>query len=210
MGLYIDIMDENDNFDKIQKIISSDIVANTNAMDTNIMDDNNETEITEHTETMEWLNDANFFTQFDWLTGENVSSSEKMALLLHWCEVFGGDSLTEAANTKEEMKNIYLYYVALEDDNMFLHADFYMESDAVIAKCADKYDFVKQHRPIKVVYNMIVTDLHSINAHVKMFVYMFGMDTVRGGSYTDVELSDETKNFIMLEKPITQIEYFSA
>ena len=39
MGLYIDIMDENDNFDKIQKIISSDIVANTNAMDTNIMDD---------------------------------------------------------------------------------------------------------------------------------------------------------------------------
>jgi len=197
--------------DKIDKIIHSDIVANSNALDKNILDDDdkNGNEIEEFTETLDWLNDENFFSQFEWLAGENVSTSEKMVLFIHWCDVFGSNSLIEEPNTKNEMKNIYMYYIALEDDKLFLHTDFYMDSSAVIKKCTEKYEFVKHNSPLKVVYNMIVTDLHSIDAHVKMFMYMFGLDTVRGGSYTNMELSAETNEFIMREKAITQIEYFS-
>ena len=36
-----------------------------------------------------------------------------------------------------------MYFISLEDDNMFLHTDFKKDYDEVITDCIKKYDYVK-------------------------------------------------------------------
>ena len=104
---------------------------------------------------------------------------------------------------------LYMYYISLEDEHLFLHTDFKKDYNKVIEECLAKYDYVKLHKPQKVVFVMEIHDFYDVDKYVKMFMHMFGIEKTRGGSYTDIVLKDAFLETIEHEKGITQLEYYT-
>lgn len=170
--------------------------------------------------------DDAFFNKFDWLKEKEAKKREKeqyselsidklklkAELLKEICKLLENeliDMKKEPCITQNKDENrLYLYFISLENEKMFLHTDFKKDYDVVLRECAEKFDFVKLHAPRKVVYTMIVDDLYDIDKHVKMFMHMFGVDDTRGGSYCNIELPDYLKQAIEHERPVTSIDYY--
>jgi hypothetical protein len=55
---------------------------------------------------------------------------------------------------------------------------------------------------------MQIQDLYDVDKYVKMFMNMFGLDDCRGGSYVDVELTEEVKDMIIREGKTASIEHY--
>ena len=173
----------------------------------------------------EW--DEEFFKKFEWLKEKESEkrikeqqsekteqmSQHKLQILKNFCkwletELIDMEKEPSVKNNVHENR-LYLYFISLENNKMFLHTDFKKEYDVVLRECGERYDYAKQNAPRKVVYTMIVDDLYDIDKHVKMFMHMFGIDDTRGGSYTDVELPEYLRNTIEYEKTITSIDYYA-
>ena len=103
---------------------------------------------------------------------------------------------------------LYMYFISLEDDNMFLYTDFKKDYDEVITICTKKYDYVKLHKPKNVVFVCEIKDLYDVDKYVKMFMHMFGIEKTRGGSYTNIVLEEHLLKTIEYEKDITSMEYY--
>ena len=101
-----------------------------------------------------------------------------------------------------------MYFISLEEENLFLYTDFKKTYDEVITICLDKYDYVKLHKPQKVTFVLEIHDFYDVDKYVKMFMHMFGINNTRGGSYTDIVLSDSLIETIEHEKEITTIDYY--
>ena len=101
-----------------------------------------------------------------------------------------------------------MYFISLKDEHMFLHTDFKKTYDEVMSLCLDKYEYVKLHSPEKVTFVLEISDFYDVDKYVKMFMHMFGIENTRGGSYTDITLSESFIETINHEKEITSIEYY--
>lgn len=160
----------------------------------------------------EW--DKDFFEKFEWIKEKEAEkrdhdsngqmSLEKLKLLKEFCRLFENELVElEKPQSKviEKMeKQLYLYFVSLENNKMFLHADIEKEKDDILNECKEQYKFVQINPPRRIVYTMVINDLYDINKYVKLFMHMFGIDDTRGGCYTDIELADYLRKSIEHEK----------
>ena len=196
----------NERNERIAKIMENDIVANENI----VADDN--------IEKFSWEND--FFKKFEWLsdsleegpTSEDNTYNDRYDLFMDCCKVLE-DEMIQIQNEPElkqdhEYNKLYMYYISLDDDKLFLHTDFKMDYETVMNVCERDYEYVQKYKPRKIIFTMEINDLYDVDKYVKTFMHMFGIDETRGGSYINLEIPDFLKEAIIYEKKITTIDYY--
>ena len=193
--------------ERITAIMENDICANKNILD----DYNNE---------MEYSWEDDFFKKFEWLSdsiedgpSENDTTyNARYDLFIDCCKVLESESVDipneQELQVQSEYSKLYMYFVSLEGDKLFLYTDFKMNDETVMKTCEEQYDYVKLHIPRKIIFTLEITDLYDVDKNVKLFMHMFGIDDTRGGSYTDIVLPDHLIETIMHEKSITSIDYY--
>lgn len=100
---------------------------------------------------------------------------------------------------QQKVKPICLYYISLENNKMFLYADYLKPDEEIMQDCQLLYAYAKINRPQKIVFTTQNIDLYEIDSIVKHFMNAFGIDTVRGGSYTDNDLPEDVIYHIQKE-----------
>ena len=115
---------------------------------------------------------------------------------------------TDPYDADASSRTLNLYFVALEEDKMMLHASFKRSFEQIIADCEILYHFAKIYKPKRVVYVMENIDLYDVDKNVKIFMNMFGIDETRGGSYTDVILPKHVKQLLEAEFKVADIDYY--
>lgn len=107
---------------------------------------------------------------------------------------------------KKQSRRYSLYFIALEDNNMFLYLSYRKTNDKILYQCEHLYDYPKLYKPIEVVSIMDDCELTDADKYVKIFMRMFGEDSVRGGSYTDIILPEWQKKTLQQEFDMASIE----
>jgi len=200
----IDINNERN--ERIAKIMENDIVANAE-----IVDEYNNNQFS-------WEDD--FFKKFEWLSDSieqgpidgDITYEDRCDLFLDCCKVLE-DDIVQIQNDQEIQKEVfydklYMYFVSLDDDKLFLYTDFKMDYEKVLTVCEEKYEYVQKHKPRKVIFTLEINDLYDVDKYVKTFMHMFGIDDTRGGSYVDIDLPEYLKEAILFEQKITNINYY--
>lgn len=188
------------------KIETPDIKANNEILEEDIIDEN-----------FHYNWEDEFFKKFDWLDESTVYKNNslienaKYNLFLDCCKILEEKfSINEEPDLVEDyhFNKLYMYFVSLEDNHLFLYTDFKKSYENVIKVCLDKYDYVKLHKPQQVIFVLEIHDFYDVDKYVKMFMHMFGVNNTRGGSYTDIVLPDYFIETINHEKEITSIDYY--
>ena len=98
------------------------------------------------------------------------------------------------------MATFSLYVYMLQNNAWFLYPIAKeCEATAVTEECQALYEFVRLHPPVSIVEILPVNDEIEVDAQVKQYMRRFGIDKVRGGSYSDVVLSDDTVRHLTKE-----------
>jgi hypothetical protein len=100
-----------------------------------------------------------------------------------------------------------LYVIRLQCDKYFIHTSLHELQDDVFLECRLLYDFAKQYLPVSILEKRDNIALYDIDKTVKNYMLLYGVHNVRGGSYSDMELSDNIKN--ILEEEIKTMTYRS-
>jgi len=158
-----------------------------------------------------------FFKKFDWLDQSTIHNQNAMVektkyqLFLDCCKILETQfSIKNEPDLEEDpyFNTLYMYFVSLEDEHLFLYTDFKKDYNDVMNTCLENYDYVQLYKPQKVTFVMEINDFYDVDKYVKMFMHMFGVNNTRGGSYTDIILPDSSIEAIEREKEITTIDYY--
>jgi len=136
--------------------------------------------------------EENYFKKFDWLD----ENTERYIIAEHLANYI--DHLDIQLNQDGE-EPLFLYFISLQNCKMFLYHCHEKAYEEVLAECESKYEYVQINRPLKVVFVLPNIQQYEIDENVKLFMHQFGIDNTRGGSYTTVDLSDETKEMLCKE-----------
>ncbi len=190
------------------------------------IDDDDVYDTTEQQNKSEWEN--NYFDKFKWLVPDeenqeededpisldlySIPQEERMKMFINCCGILKKeitDMLTQYEHTEDwENKPLYLYYVALDNDKLMLHADFKKENEEIIEYCEKIYEYVKVNKPTKIVYITEVNDLYDVDRDVKIYMNMFGIENTRGGSYSEIDIPEYLLKAIQHEQKITDMKYY--
>jgi hypothetical protein len=101
--------------------------------------------------------------------------------------------------------NFYLYVLQLKGEKYFLHYSIEKDDKEIINECVEQYSFVRNNQPAIIVNVDVIKPTENINSHVKCKMICFGIENVRGGSYSDEILSVRqikclTEEFMLGEK----------
>ena len=175
-----------------------------------IMDEMNEMNLMDEIDdTFHYNWEEEFFKKFDWLDQSTLHKNSEMVkntkyqLFLDCCKILENQfSIADEPDLVKDhhFNKLYMYFISLEEENLFLYTDFKKTYDEVMTICLDKYDYVKLHKPQKVTFVLEIHDFYDVDKYVKMFMHMFGINNTRGGSYTDIVLSDSLIETIEHEK----------
>jgi hypothetical protein len=99
-----------------------------------------------------------------------------------------------------------IYVIQLEDECFFITISPTIENkSAVLKECEIMYDFAKTHKPVSIVNTYSLDDIpqkfwgDELNSLVKTCMIAHGIPYVRGGAYSDLELSEEQKTALDVE-----------
>jgi len=196
----------NERNERIAKIMENDIVANEK-----IVDEYNDVQFS-------WEDD--FFKKFEWLSDSldegpddgDITYNDRYNLFMDCCKVLE-DEMIQIQNEPDlrkdaEYNKLYMYFVSLDGDKLFLYTDFKMDYDTVMKTCEYNYEYAQKYKPRKIIFTLEINDLYDVDKYVKTFMHMFGIDDTRGGSYTACELPEYLKLAILFEKNITTLDYY--
>lgn len=85
---------------------------------------------------------------------------------------------------------LLLYVILLKNDKIFLHLSRDVSEDQIMIEAAALFDFVKKNPPVKIIEIITIDNTFLIDYHVKKHMDCFGIDNVRGGSYSAEILPD--------------------
>lgn len=94
---------------------------------------------------------------------------------------------------------LYIYSILLEDNYYFIHHTEKKSYDQVLLEFEIYYDYVKKHKPIRILNAIPEKDELHLDSIVKEYMYMYGYAYVRGGSYSNIDLSINEESFILRE-----------
>jgi hypothetical protein len=135
------------------------------------------------------------------VTIEFITENPLCKILSQIQEAFQNIELKSQRNKKHA-----LYFIALEDNNTFLYLAYKKPEDQILYQCERLYDYAKLYKPLKIVFTLDDCELTDADKYVKQFMQLFGEDTVRGGSYTDIILPEWQKKALDLEFEVASLE----
>jgi len=104
-----------------------------------------------------------------------------------------------------EQNNVkYIYVIELEHHYYFIHTSKETYPRKIFLDCEIYYDFIKNHKPIRIIKQFPFENDFLIDATVKEYMFMYGINFVRGGSYIDeclnpFQLGSIRKEFDIIE-----------
>ena len=87
------------------------------------------------------------------------------------------------------MTQYFVYVLLLQNNKWLLHVSDNISTTSLHIECRLLYDFAKTNLPISTYEQFAVIDALQIDYYVKQYMYCYGVDNVRGGSYADEFLS---------------------
>lgn len=203
--------------ERITQIMENDIIANDKIVDEY---NNGKTILVEDAflKKIEWLSESLENGPID----DDVTYNERYNLFMDCCKIIenqvldthGHDDSSEEEEEEElkreidEPHKLFMYFIALDEDKIFIHTDFKKDKDIIMKECEEEFEYVNKYKPQQITMSTRVTDLYDVDKYVKIFMHMFGIDDTRGGSYTNIELPEYLKEAILHEKNITTIDYY--
>ena len=97
------------------------------------------------------------------------------------------------------------HVILLTCDKIFLHTSRSPVQDDVkiLLECEIMYDYVREYKPIRILESVILRQDSEVNHFVKKYMKQYGIDNVRGGTYSNLKLTDVEKQFILREHELT-------
>jgi hypothetical protein len=98
-----------------------------------------------------------------------------------------------------------LHVLLLTEDKLFLHGSSTVSTnDAVILlECEIMHEYLQKYKPLRILESIALRQTCEIDFFVKKYMKCYGIDNVRGGSYTNFELTNDEKEFIEREHLMT-------
>jgi hypothetical protein len=91
-------------------------------------------------------------------------------------------------------KALSLYLIFLKDSNFLVHASSFKEKKRVFTECIILYEFARKYEPIGMNSFPNITTIvdcdSNIDYYVKKYMSVYGIEHVRGGTYSDMVLQD--------------------
>jgi len=115
------------------------------------------------------------------------------------------EKLKKLTHIEDELKYA-LYFIGLEENHTFLYMSYIKSNEEIMKNCEKLYDFAKLYKPIGISFVMKDCDLLDVDKYVKTFMLMFGEDSVRGGSYSDIYLEDFQLQAIRTELKLSSLD----
>ena len=97
---------------------------------------------------------------------------------------------------------MFLHVVLLENDKLLLHVSIHNKDNVnnVLLECELIYKYALLYKPLRIVETIVICQNDEINFFVKKYMKYYGIDNVRGGSYTNNKLISDEKNNIIYEQ----------
>ena len=105
------------------------------------------------------------------------------------------------------MSDYKIHIIELENNKYFLHVSLPIYQDLLFKECSLMFDFVKNNPPVFLINTVDMNDVLEIDYHVKHFMRVYGIDNVRGGNYTDENLTPQQISFLKKEISISFLDY---
>ena len=102
-----------------------------------------------------------------------------------------------------------LYVLELQQHKWFLHFASPSNDEFLWIECAALFPFVKKYLPIKTFETIEITDVFQIDYHVKKYMQCYGVENVRGGTYSNEFLDDAIVSFLETEINANVNNYFN-
>ena len=97
---------------------------------------------------------------------------------------------------------LWLYVIQLEQDKYFLYDTYCSNEFEVLVIVHMNHDYLKKYKPIDIPEIMILEDHIEVLYYLKKYMAKYGIDSVRGGPYTQEFLSDQEQAFLEKELSI--------
>ena len=96
---------------------------------------------------------------------------------------------------------MFLHIVLLEKEKLLLHVSIHNKENMsiIMLECELIYKYTLIYKPLRIVETIVICQNDEINFFVKKYMKYYGIDNVRGGSYTNTELTNEERNHITNE-----------
>jgi hypothetical protein len=101
-----------------------------------------------------------------------------------------------------------LYVLELQEQKWFLYFASPSNDEYLWIECASQFTFVNKHLPKKTVDIIKIDNVLDIDFYVKKYMYCYGIENVRGGSYTDETLDVDTIKFLNNELNVDVTKHF--
>jgi len=103
-----------------------------------------------------------------------------------------------------------LFLIFLKDSNFLIHPSCFKEKERVFTECIILYEFARKYEPIDMTSFPNITTIaecdSNIDYYVKKYMSVYGIEHVRGGTYTDMILPDHLLKTLSSE--LKTMEYF--
>lgn len=99
----------------------------------------------------------------------------------------------------------FLHVLLLTEDKMFLHGSSRTTNDdsVILLECEIMHEYLQKYKPLRILETLVLRQTCEIDFCVKKYMKCYGIDNVRGGSYTTFELTNDEKKFIEREHLMT-------
>lgn len=92
-----------------------------------------------------------------------------------------------------------IYVLQLEDDKYYIGKAKDVHERFKQHQTGKGSSWTKEYKPIKILETKTITSIHDENNVTKDYMKKYGIDNVRGGSYCQVDLPEETENVLRME-----------
>ena len=98
-----------------------------------------------------------------------------------------------------------LHVLLLTEDKLFLHGSSTKTTDdsVIMLECEIMHEYLRKYKPLRILESIVLRQTCEIDFIVKKHMKCYGIDNVRGGSYTAFELTNDEKKFIQREHLMT-------
>ncbi len=98
-----------------------------------------------------------------------------------------------------------LHVLLLTEDKLFLHGSSTTTTDdsVIMLECEIMHEYLRKYKPLRILESIVLRQTCEVDFIVKKHMKCYGIDNVRGGSYTAFELTSDEKKFIEREHLMT-------